>query len=507
MRKWATVLFFLFSAGNLLGQDTLSGYYSRQIKKEHLSAYLHRLASDEFEGRETGKRGQHLTSNFIAAHFDSIGIPPSKNGSYFQEYPLEVMYPEGVTINAGQKSFAFLKDFYYLPVFQDTVINNDNIVFLGYGIDDSTYSDYTSLINLKGKIVMFLSGEPLDKNRKSLITKSEKLSSWSTDWKKKINYLKTFHPAAILVVINSVKNSVLKSKHTIEAPALKSSDKAKENIPYFYISHRMGEKILGKRKGEIKQLGKNILKSPGKVFSFETTCDLELNITRAANKMHASNVLGFIEGGDLKEEIIVISAHMDHLGKSGNVIYYGADDDGSGTSAVMDMSNAFSLAKKAGHGPRRSVLFISFSGEEKGLLGSKYYSENPIYPLKNTVANLNIDMIGRVDDKHMDKPDYLYLIGSDKLSTQLYKMNETVNAEKYHFELDYTFNKPNDPNRFYYRSDHYNFAKNNIPVIFYFNGTHEDYHKPTDTVDKINFNLLEKRTRFIFETAWKIANE
>jgi hypothetical protein len=222
-------------------------------------------------------------------------------------------------------------------------------------------------------------------------------------------------------------------------------------------------------------------------------------------KIKGENVLGFIEGSDLKDELIIVTAHYDHLGKHDSLIFNGADDDGSGTVAAMEIAEAFMLAKNAGHGPRRSVLVMAVSGEEKGLLGSKYYTDHPIYPLESTVANLNIDMIGRIGDFHTD-PNYVYLIGSDMLSTELHNISEAVNEEYVGLDLDYTFNKEDDPNRYYYRSDHYNFAKNNIPVIFYFNGIHEDYHKVTDTVEKIDFKKIETITRLVFFTAWQLAN-
>ena len=217
------------------------------------------------------------------------------------------------------------------------------------------------------------------------------------------------------------------------------------------------------------------------------------------------NVLGYIEGTDLKEELIIITAHYDHLGKHDSLVFNGADDDGSGTVATLEIAEAFMLAKKAGKGPRRSVLIMPVSGEEKGLLGSKYYTDHPVYPLENTVANLNIDMIGRLDDWH-DTANYVYLIGADRLSQELHDISEQVNKEHIGLNLDYKFNEENDPNRYYYRSDHYNFAKNNIPVIFYFNGVHEDYHKITDTVEKIDFQKIQTITRLVFLTAWELAN-
>lgn len=221
----------------------------------------------------------------------------------------------------------------------------------------------------------------------------------------------------------------------------------------------------------------------------------------------SENVLAYIKGSEKPEEVIVISAHYDHVGvdSQGNV-FNGADDDGSGTVALLEMAQAFNQAVKDGNGPKRSILFLHVTGEEIGLYGSRYYTENPIFPLVNTVCNLNIDMIGRIDPDKKDNPNYLYLIGSNMLSQELQDISTEMNDEYTKLELDYKFDDPNDPNRFFYRSDHYNFAKNNIPIIFYFNGVHEDYHKITDTPDKIEYDLMATRTKLIFLTAWEVAN-
>lgn len=233
---------------------------------------------------------------------------------------------------------------------------------------------------------------------------------------------------------------------------------------------------------------------PGSYFTRGTIKDTE-------------NVLAYIKGSSMPEEILVISSHYDHVGvdDEGN-IYNGADDDGSGTVAILEIAEAFKKAQEDGFTPKRSVLFLNVTGEEKGLVGSKFYSENPVFPLANTVANLNIDMIGRIGEGMESAGDYVYLIGSDKLSTELHELSEEVNAKYLNMNLDYTYNDENDPNRFYYRSDHYNFAKHDIPIIFYFNGVHEDYHRPTDTPDKIEYDLLAKRAKLIFLTAWEVAN-
>jgi hypothetical protein len=220
----------------------------------------------------------------------------------------------------------------------------------------------------------------------------------------------------------------------------------------------------------------------------------------------SQNVIGYIEGSEFPDEYVIISAHSDHEGVKDGKIYNGADDNASGTSAVLEIAEAFKLASINGHQPKRSVVFLHVTAEENGLNGSRYYTENPIFPLENTVTNLNTDMIGRVDEKHTNNENYIYLIGSNRISTELDYIAQKANKEFTNLELDYTYNASNDSNRYYNRSDHYNFALKGIPVIFFFNGEHKDYHKHTDTVDKINFEVLKKRVDFIFATAWYVAN-
>jgi Zn-dependent M28 family amino/carboxypeptidase len=235
------------------------------------------------------------------------------------------------------------------------------------------------------------------------------------------------------------------------------------------------------------------------------TQPMKLNIKGV--EVETENVAAIIKGSKFPEEYIVISSHLDHIGIKNGEINNGADDDGSGTVALLEIAEAFKMAADVGQGPKRSLIFLHVTGEEKGLLGSSYYANNPLYPLTQTMTNLNVDMIGRTDPKREDKdPNYIYLIGADRLSQDLHDISEATNTKYTQFKLDYTFNEEKDPNRFYYRSDHYNFAKNNIPVIFYFSGTHEDYHKPGDTSDKIMYDLLAKRTQLIFYTAWELAN-
>lgn len=220
----------------------------------------------------------------------------------------------------------------------------------------------------------------------------------------------------------------------------------------------------------------------------------------------SENIWAYIEGSEKPDEVLVISAHYDHVGMMNGEVFNGADDDGSGTVALLEIAQAFMEAKKAGYGPKRSILFLHVTGEEHGLHGSRFYSENPLFPIANTIADINIDMIGRRDDEHKDNGNYVYVIGSDRLSTDLHNINEAANSKYTKLTLEYKYNDRKDPNRYYYRSDHYNFAKKGIPSIFYFNGVHADYHKEGDEPEKIEYDLLTKRTQLAFVTAWELAN-
>ena len=268
----------------------------------------------------------------------------------------------------------------------------------------------------------------------------------------------------------------------------------------FTISEKMAEAIMG---GDYTQ-AKTRSVAP-KIY----TGNILLSFNKQTNPLQSSNVMGRLEGTDLKDEYVFVTAHYDHLGKRDTVIYYGADDDGSGTVGILEMVEAFAKAKAAGKRPRRSIVFMTVSGEEKGLLGSEFYVNHPVYSLEKTTVDLNIDMIGRIDAtrKQGDSTNYVYVVGDDKLSSDLKTISEAINKKYTKLELDYKFNDAKDPTRIYFRSDHYNFAQKGIPIIFYYDGMlGADYHKPTDTPDKINYALMAKRAQLVFYTAWDMAN-
>ncbi len=496
-------ILLLFSPILLFAQqkDTISIRYSKNITVADMSKNLHVLASDEYEGRETGKKGQKMAAEYISTQFKNAGILPYINNSYFQEFPLNLIIPQPAEISIGGKRFEGNKDYYSFPGQSEQTINENNLLFLGYGIEEKNYNDYKG-VDVKNKIVMILAGEPFSKDSVSIVTGKKTASLWSTYYKVKLEKARESGALALLIVVNDVAKDLVENKHRIESPSMKL-DIGKNEMPIIYISKDMANFILKKQTVETL---KNEISKSGKPVAKKIVQNIVITIKNSSQKISSENVLGYIEGGDLKDELIIVTAHYDHLGIDGKVVFNGADDDGSGTVAVINLAETFAKAKKGGHGPRRSMLFMTVAGEEKGLLGSAYYAEHPVFPLKNTVCDLNIDMIGRIDEKHANNPNYIYLIGADKLSSQLNSISEVANKTYSNLELDYTYNDEKDKNRFYYRSDHYNFAKNGIPVIFYFNGVHADYHKETDEVDKINFEKMEKIARLVFFTAWELAN-
>ncbi len=477
---------FYFLSHAAFAQDSTAFGYARKINAASLRSYLEVLASDSLEGRETGMTGQKKAASFIAGIFSAEGLQPCVSGGYFQHTALSARANMGGNFQVNEKYFVFMGDYFYPPGIADSLFVIAKVVFAGHGIVQSGHDDYKDL-DSKNSAVLFLEKDPGNKAPKSL--------------SKKINDAKEKGATVALIITDSLEQII--KDFNYESPERPTAE-----IPYAFITREMAKNFFVA--GKVRAFEKKIKKCGriGKPCGIAATTEAQLSFVKETKRLRGENVMGFLTGTDKKDEVLVLTAHYDHLGMRDSLIYYGADDDGSGTAAVLEMAKIFSEAAKEGHRPRRSILFMTFSGEEKGLLGSKYYVNQPIFPLASTVANLNTDMIGRTDEKHdsLGVREYVYIIGSDKLSTTLHSINENANESFTRLELDYTYNRPEDPNRYYYRSDHYNFAKNNIPVIFYFNGSHADYHKPSDTIDKIQFDLLVKRTQLIFLTAWELAN-
>lgn len=488
--------------------------FAALIHPDTLKPWLDVLASKSMEGRETGQRGQRLAADYIANQFKAMGLPPkAERNTYFQEIHLQNESWKDISLIVDGQTFQDRADFYVYAAYNPDlpVSKLKEVVFVGYGIDDKQYSDYGKM-DVKGKAVLFYDGEPIDSSGKSLVTGTFFRSNWSVDWRQKVQKAKEKGATMAFIVDNKIAENLKNNRRKLSSYGWKpySATAASQNmgyIPNLFISPTVAAAILGKKAEKTQDLLAAQKINKGAFEPIALKQKIEVHLDKEVKTLDGSNVLGVIEGSDYKDEYVFVTAHYDHLGATDStVVFYGADDNASGTCAVMNIAKAFAEAKKAGNGPKRTVVCMLVSGEEKGLLGSKYYVEYPVFDLKNTVVDINIDMIGRTDAIYKDSSDYIYVIGSDRLSTELHRINEMNNKERTKLKLDYRYNAKDEPNHYYERSDHYNFALQGVPAIFYFNGTHPDYHRPTDTADKINFPLLAKRAQLAFYTAWEIAN-
>ncbi|MEO9475479.1 MAG: M28 family peptidase [Cyclobacteriaceae bacterium] len=460
----------------IFSQDKKAIKYAETITQKDLKAHLSILASDSLEGRETGMKGQKMAAEYIANYYESIGleapVESPEGKSYMQSFDLQMGTYSQVYLQKDEERKENFSDFLYYSSNETYGEEYIEVVFAGYG-DSTTLAG----LDIEGKFVAFVNKE------------------W-TNFRNNLAAMKKAKAKGYFLILEDQFrfDFVMKRYGGYQKGGKMKFEFDQKGSKILLVGSEMTEWMFDKPLEELKASG------------IGANTEILINADMLIKSVSSENVMGFLRGSKYPDEVLVISAHYDHIGIIDGEINNGADDDGSGTSTVLELAEAFTTAAKNGYRPKRSILFLTVSGEEKGLLGSEYYTKNPTFPLKNTVANLNIDMIGRVDDKHMKNPDYIYLIGSDKLSTELHELSEKANNTYTNLELDYTYNADDDPNRYYYRSDHYNFAKNGIPVIFYFNGTHADYHKPTDTIEKINFDKMSKIGKLVFYTSWEIAN-
>lgn len=472
---------------SLSAQDPIARKYGEMITTTALRDNLTILASDALEGRETGTRGQKMAAAFIKAHFEEHGLAGPLEGNYYQPVELFSSMPGEIYLEADGITYNNFEGIAYVGSAETQGEVQMTAVFAGQGGQEEF-----DQVDVQGKAAVILLGSEQSSRGPSALARER--------------------GAAMVICFNpdagESEKLMAQYKRYLSGSSLSLERSAPRNAGLFFVSPEIASGIMNTSVEKMsKAVGpdakKNALKKiRAGAFSYKTS--------QVWSTVNTENVLGYLEGADKKNELVVITAHYDHIGKrsagEGDLINNGADDDGSGTVTVLDLARVFSQAKKDGHGPRRSILFMTVTGEEKGLLGSEYYSEHPVFPLENTVVDLNIDMVGRRDPQHKDSEPYVYVIGSDKLSTELHRLSESVNKMYTGLVFDYTYNDQNHPDRLYYRSDHWNFAKKNIPIIFYFDGIHEDYHRPSDEVEKIEFDLLSKRAQCVFYTAWEIAN-
>jgi hypothetical protein len=419
------------------------------INRDNLFKNVAVLASDSLEGRNTGSEGQKKAAAYIQSKFKEYNLKQLSN-NYYQHFFLAPNFSNGSLILNKQK-LVFLEDFYSGSAVSTVFLKTNNI-------QSYTLKELNQIET---------------QNIKAIILVIENLRDLNIDLLKKKG-IKT-----VFVISNDYNKKYFEDRKNKIRVA--NSD----NIEIFFIDGNSLRKKLKKRN--------------------KLTLSLEID---NGNCQKTENVLAYVEGTDsiLKKEFIVVSAHYDHLGIKDNLIFNGADDNASGTSALLEIARVMSEQKAQKKGNKRSVLFICFTGEEHGLLGSSFYTENPLIPLNKTVANLNIDMIGRGELQEDQSKKNIYIIGSDKISLEFHKLHEQVAKEQDKLFLNYMYNEESHPDKLYYRSDHYNFAKNGIPSIFYFGGFHPDYHQVTDDIEKLDFVKIQMVAELVFLMAVELAN-
>ncbi|MEL7160329.1 MAG: M28 family peptidase, partial [Bacteroidota bacterium] len=402
-----------------------------------LKRHLNILAADDMEGRETGEPGQKKAAAYLRGELERLGLPAiGEAGGYYQTILFSRQRWQEIDLKLNGESLRHLWEYASAPSHNTargaTAISE--LTFLGYGIDDPAHSDYANAEDLTGKHLLIFAGEPRDKKGNYRISGTNEPSSWGASDAEKLRIAKEKGAATVFVIDPDFKKNVRRIRQEtldgrMRMAEVKESDRQTANV--VYLTPQLSKKIMGKMARKVVKARKKIEKS-GKLKPVAIPVNLELTQEKTVKELIGENVLGFVEGTDpdLKDEVLVVSAHYDHIGKRGESVFNGADDNGSGTSSVLEVAEAFVKAKEMGKGARRSVLFLWVSGEEKGLLGSEYYASHPVFPLENTIADINVDMVGRVDDEHADDPYYIYVIGSNRLSTELHEIGERVN-EKY----------------------------------------------------------------------------
>lgn len=481
---------------------------AQEINAEDFKKHLYVLASDDYQGRETGQPGIEKAANYIEGHLDALGYPKiGLENTYYQNVGFRFSSWQENEMFVNGNRYKHLWDYLSFQSRNEPMepFVSDEVIFLGYGIDDPEYSDYKKN-KVRGKVIMIYNGEPFDKKGRSHITGTEELSDWTIE--KKLIAAKKHGVKLVLIIEEDIKKHLMDNRRLVlgnSTTLLTGENMVSPFANSVHISTTIAQDIIGDKLKKVTK-SRDRSRKKGKACDVKLKPQLDIKQSLKHDDLLGKNILAYVEGTDKKDELIIVTAHYDHVGFRGDEIFNGADDNGTGTTGLLEMADAFILAKKNGNAPRRSILFMWVTGEEKGLLGSQFYAENPIFPIENTVANVNVDMIGRSDDKYKGRGDYIYVIGSDRLSTDLHKVNEQVNHDFSGLTFDYTYNSETDPNRFYYRSDHYNFARKGIPAIFFFSGVHEDYHQPTDTPDKIDYVKSARISRHIAQLTWELAN-
>jgi hypothetical protein len=481
------------------------------ITPGELRMHLQFLASEELGGRYTLSPNFAIAARYLAAHLEAYGYKGAgEHGNFLQTFQVVSAKPDTtkssleLTFKGKPKSYHF-GDF-YIPAEGGNGNAQGQIVFVGAGISSpSQHRDDYAGVDVKGKIVLLVAGMASGVDMSKLDENEHGQGA-----------ARAHGAVGILQLPPQRFLELMKNKGFQERAASRETVRlaqgSENSLPAVTLGPALAEELMAAFGMDLKSAYETANRKQN-VEPKKLDVSAKLTVVQQLTRSTTQNVAGILEGSDpvLKHEYVVFSAHYDHLKTGpGGEIYPGADDDGSGTTSVLTIAHAMSLER-----PKRSVLIMFHAGEELGLLGSEYNTDYaPVVPLKQMVADLNIDMIGRskqpgdnaAQDEHLTDANTVYLVGSNRISPELHQLSEETNAQFQKMKLDYYYNDPNNPERIYFRSDHWNYAKHGIPIIFYFDGTSVDYHRPTDTIDKIDFNKMTKVARLVFETGWRIAN-
>jgi hypothetical protein len=492
------------------------------ITAAQLKDYLSFIASDEMEGRDTPSRGLDTTAKFLAMNLSRWGFKPAGDeGSYFQKIALSRDLIDKAETHAQLNNQPLVLGDDYIPSVRLADIAAAQMVFAGNGwfVKAKNIDAYKG-IDAKGKIAVIF-GPP--NGLPSGIRNSDLAGKRGEDWMNVGEYAQKQGVAGIVIVpdfqylANWDRNRTRMTERGI-TKVDKFQSPAGTQIPQIVISPRVANVLFQGEKQNAPSIFETVYAGqPLEPFALNPDKKLSLAVKVKSDPATTQNVVAVFEGSDplLKNEYVALGAHYDHVGigipVNGDAIYNGADDDGSGTTALLAIAEALA---KASARPKRSVLFVWHAGEEKGLWGSRYFTDYPTIPLDKIVTQINIDMIGRSKkagdtnprNRELSGPNEIYVIGSKMMSTELGELTESVNKQYLNVTFDYRYDDPGDPNRFFFRSDHFNYARKGIPIVFFFDGEHEDYHRPGDSVDKIDFQKMEKVARTIYMTLWEVAS-
>ncbi|WP_372637797.1 M28 family peptidase [Fodinibius sp.] len=508
--------------------------YQDEITADFLRQHLTVFAADSMEGRETAMPGQKKAARYLANQYREMDLPPTGDtNSYYQKFQVNATQSDSIVfetfaidgdkrrpVNRSVSSKNSTADF--IRAFGGTDSLSGPIVFAGFGVNDPSRGlRHLKGMDLQGKWIMVFQDIPHVIDGDTLIdpsidarTRFSGIFSQGAEGMLLISDMggEEFQSSAAQMQSDFGKPTNMRLAYHDDGSAPSEEFSSGYNV----VSPEMATRLLRlDNPTSLAELRDKIIQN---ITDF-TPRFLDYGLSQIPYDREISldteNVLAFLKGADpqLKDEVVVVTSHYDHVGigqpdSTGDRIYNGADDDGSGTVAMLNMAHAFREAAQNGISPRRNILFLHVTGEEKGLLGSRYYSDHPSYPIEKTVANLNTDMIGRIDEEHEEKgiEEYAYIIGSELISSDLDSLIKAANRRSGQIELNKKYNDLQDPNQFYRRSDHWNFGRLGVPFAFFFTGVHEDYHRPSDEVHKIRFEKMAKIVRTMYASAVMIAN-